>query len=296
MSRSPHLLLVFSLLATGLATGCKPKSAGSGSPAGYFATPFQSESQFIVETIVSDLAEQMSYATSQRLPDKKRFLVTATEKPGSPLDSPVDEVAVRLAPNQRGLKTEVSIKGPIWSPAVYEALAGELARAVGLSGNHPGKPDDTALLSKLIDNTAETIEDQNQAISAALEKDFRNPDLHEAAAMLLGAFMLRENSGNFYEIRSPLSRMTAHLAMAQFLRGTGTRSMNGRMAEAVLLTLMNDQSLALACLKAIATNDAAVAAMARALRTVNTGDYRPLEQVTNSSPIESAARFSNAAF
>src|ERR1039458_6858211 len=187
MYRSPHLLLAFSLLAAGLATGCKPKSAGSGSPAGYFATPFQSESQFIVEAIVSDLAEQMSYAASQRLPDKKRFLVTATEKPGSPLDAPVYEVSVRLAPNQRDLKTEVSINGPIWSPAVYEALAGELARAVGLSGNHQGTPDDTALLSKLTDNTAETIEEQNQAISAALEKDFRNPGLHEDAAMLLGA-------------------------------------------------------------------------------------------------------------
>ena len=296
MSRSRHLLLVFSLLAAGLATGCKPKSAGPVSPSNYFATSFQSESQFIVEAIVSDLAEQMSYAASQRLPDKKRFLVTATEKPGSPLDAPVYEVSVRLAPNQRDLKTEVSINGPIWSPAVYEALAGELARAVGLSGNNPGKPDDTALLSKLTDSTAETIEEQNQALSAALEKDFRNPNLHEAAAMLLGAFVFRETSGNFCEIRSPLSRMTAHLAMAQFLRGTGPRSTNGRMAEAVLLTLIGDEVLALEGLKAIATNDAGVAAMVRTLRTVNTGDYRPLVQVTNRSPIESAAWFCAAAF
>ena len=283
-------MLGFSLLAAVLAAGCKPKSsAGSANSSAYFATPFQSESQFIVEAIVSDLAEQMSYASSHRLPEKRVFSVTATEKPGSPLDAPVYEVRVRLAPNKSAVKAEVSINGPIWSPAVYEALAKELARAVGLGGGNPGKPDDTTLLSKLTDGTAETIEAQNQAISAALEKDFRNPDLHEEAAMLLGAFLLRENSGYFFENRSPLSRMTAHLALARFLRNTEAYSVNGRMAEAVLLTLIGDQAPALERLKVIGTNDAGVAAMVRTLQALNTGDYRSLEQATDRSPIESAA-------
>ncbi len=292
MCRKPDLLLVFSLLAVVLAAGCKPKSSvGRASPSAYFATPFQSESQFIVEAIVSDLAEQMSYAASRRLPDKEVFSVTATERPGSPVDAPVYEVRVRLAPNQRAVKAEISINGPIWSPSVYEALAGELARAVGLGGSNPAKPEDTALLSKLKDGTADTIEEQNQAISAALEKDFRNPDLHEEAAMLLGAFALRESSGYFYEIRSPLSRMTAHLAMARFLRGNDAYGVNGRVAEAVLLTLIGDEVPALEHLKDIGTGDAAVGAMARTLRALNTGDYRPLEQATDRSPIESAAWF-----
>src|ERR1022692_4094571 len=131
MSRSPHLLLVFSLLATGLATGCKPKSAGSGSPAGYFQTPFQSESQFIVEAIVSDLAEQMYYAASHRLPDQKDFSVAATEKPGSPPDAPVYELQIHLDPKQAELKCDVAINGPIWSPEVYQDVAARLAQTVG---------------------------------------------------------------------------------------------------------------------------------------------------------------------
>lgn len=293
MLRSPGLLLVVSLLAAGLAGGCKPKpSAGSANSSAYFATPFQSESQFVVEAIVSDLAEQMCYATSHRLPGKEGFSVTATEKPDPPVDSPVYEVRIRLGPNQSEVKMEVSINGPIWSPAVYQSLAGELGRAVGLSGGHPSKPDDTTLLSRLADGTAETIEKENQTLSAALEKDFRNPDLHEAAAMLLGAFVSREHSGNFFEIRSPLSRMTAHLAMARFLRGTDAGSLNGRVAEAALLTMIGAEVPALERLKAIGTQDApAAAVMVRALRALNTGDYRPLNDVTDRSPIESAAWF-----
>lgn len=290
-------MLLFSLLAVGLVAGCKPKSpAGSATSSTYFATPFQDESQFIVEAIVSDLAEQMSYAASHRLPDKKHFSVTATDKPGSPLDAPIYDVRVRLGPNQREVKAEVSVNGPIWSPAVYEGLAKELARAVGLKQGHPGKPDDTALLSKLLDGTPETIEDQNQAISAALEKDFLDPALHEQAAMLLGAFLLREKSGNFYEIRSPLSRITAHLAMARFLRGDGGYEVNGSLAEAALLTLINDEAQALEGLKRAGTNDAAVAAMARTLQVLNTADYRLLGQATNRSPVESAAWFTAACY
>ena len=95
-------------------------------------------------------------------------------------------------------------------------MAVALARSVGLSAGAAKKTDDTALLSNLLDGIPETIEQENQTLSAALEKEFANPALHEQAALLLGAFLLREHSGNFFEIRSPLSRMTAHLAMARF--------------------------------------------------------------------------------
>ena len=77
--------------------------------------------------------------------------------------------------------------------------------------------------------------------------------------------------------------------MAHFLRNTDAFSVNGRMAEAVLLTLIGDQAPALERLKVIGTNDAAVAAMVRTLQALNTGDYRSLEQAADRSPIESAA-------
>src|ERR1700731_1719287 len=98
-SRYPSHWAVILLLTAGVAVGCKPKSsAAAPASSAYFKTPFQTESEFIVEAIVSDLAEQMFYAASHRLPDKSHFLVRVQEKPGSPLDSPGYEVRVRLDP------------------------------------------------------------------------------------------------------------------------------------------------------------------------------------------------------
>lgn len=282
-------------LAAFLAAGCKPhSSAGPETPSsssGYFQTPFQDESQYIVETIVSDLAEQMFYASFHRLPDPKFFQVTATEKSGSPQDAPFYELEIRLDPKQQVLKTEVNVNGPIWSPAVYKDLTTELARSVGLTATNAGTGQDTSMLSALVDNSPETIQAQNDQLSKALEQDFEDPQLHEEAAALLGAFLLRDHSGYFFEIRSPLSRMTAHLAMAQFLNGTNSFGINGQMAEAMLFTLIGDESRALDQLNAVGTNDDAIVPIVHALWTRNTGDYRLLGQRNNLTPIESVEWF-----
>jgi len=241
---------------------------------------------------VSDLAEQMFYAKFHRLPDRRFFSVGAREKPGLPQVSPVFELQIRLDPKLSDLQTEVAVNDPIWSPAVYQSIAGELARTVGLrAGNHSGTGD-TSLLVSLADGTAETIERQNQDLSSVLEADFSDPVLHEKAALLLGAFTLRDHSGHFFEIRSPLCRMTAHLTMAAFLNGTNAYGLDGQMAEAILLTLMGDQARALDRLQAIGTNETAALPMIRTLRARNTGDYRPLDKADKLSPIESVAWFS----
>src|SRR5690242_18698781 len=286
------------LLAAGLAVGCKPKSpapppAGQqAGGAGYFHTPFQSECEFIVQAIVSDLAQQMYYAANHRLPDEKAFAINATEKPGSPLDAPVYELQIRLDSKQPELKCDVAINGPIWSPQVYRDIAKQLAAAAGLKPGNSKPRGDTALLAKLKDGTPETIERESQHLSAALENDFSNPELHEQAAVLLAAFMLRDHSGKFFEILSPLSRLTAHLTMAQFLRGSEPAGINGQMAEAMMLTLVGDEAQALEQLNDIGTNNADVLPMARTLQARNTGDYRPLDKLDGLSRIESVAWFS----
>jgi hypothetical protein len=174
---------------------------------------------------------------------------------------------------------------------VYGDVAAALARAVGLKPPAAHEAGNTALLSKLLDGTPETIERENQALSGALEEEFNNPVLHEQAALLLGAFQLREHSGKFFEIRSPLSRLTAHLAMARFLGGAGSYGINGQLAEAMLLTLVGDETLALNHLKSLDTNSAVVAGMVRALQARNTGDYRPLTDLAGRSRVESVAWF-----
>lgn len=279
------------LVIVAFACGCKPKpSTQSASSGGYFQTQFQSESQFIVEAIVSDLAEQMYFAMHHRLPDKEHFSVIGTEKPGSTVDVPVYDLQIRLD-SKESVKMDLKIDGPIWSPEVYQSVAEALGKTIGLSAGSGARADDTSLLSKLADSKAETIEAQNKELSSALEDDFSNSELHEKAALLLGAFVLREHSGHFFEIRSPLSRITAHLTMARFLRGGDPFDINGQMAEALSLTMMNDESLASEKLSGMNTNDPAVGAMVRALRARNTGDFRPLSEATNRTPVESIQWF-----
>jgi len=151
MLRQFFLGLLCVLTAITLATGCKPKAPiQTATSSGCFQTPFQSESQFIVEAIVSDLAEQIYYATTHRLPEKKYFSVIATEKPGSPPDAPVYDLQINLDEKHAGLKLDVNVNGPIWPPGVYHDLAAALARTVGLNAGATNKTGDTTLLSKLL--------------------------------------------------------------------------------------------------------------------------------------------------
>ena len=123
------------LLVAGLMVGCKPKALGaadgSARAGNYFQTSFQSECQFIVQAIVSDLAEQIYYAANHRLPDAKTFSVTATEKPGSPVDAPEYELQINLG--SKPVKSDLVVNGPIWSPQVYQAIARQLAQEVALN-------------------------------------------------------------------------------------------------------------------------------------------------------------------
>lgn len=284
--------VIFAVMAITLA-GCKPKSSDSAlPPAGrsdYFKTPFQSECEFIVQTIVSDVAEQMYFAANHDMPDAKSVSVTVSEKRGSPVDTPEYQLQIAVGPKQ--LTCDVRIDGPIWSSAVYHQVATQIAQAIALKAPHAEQTSDTALLAKLSDSAAETIEHENQRLSAALEQDFSNPELHEQAALLLGAFLLRDHSGKFFEVRSPLCRLTAHLVMADFFRGDAPAGINGQLAEAAMLTLANDESQAVEKLNAIGTNNSAALPMVRTLLARNTGDYRPLEKLRNRSHLESIAWF-----
>lgn len=283
-------------LFLGLATGCRPSGHTARHGAyGYFDTHFQDESQFIVETVVSDLAEQVYFAKFHKLPEADVFLVSAGETEGSTFEAPVYNVQIDLDKGHRGIKVKLNVSGAIWSPEIYDPVMTQLVQALGSvagTGAGTGAETDAGLLAKLANDTATTIEDENQRLSAALQDDFTDPGLHERAAVLLGAFMLREHSGYFYEIRSPLCRMTAHLAMVRWLSGGATPGINGQVAGVMLLTLMNNQAAAVQSLGGIKTNNAALLSWTRALQALNTGDYRPLDKVDGLSRIESTAWFS----
>ena len=258
----------------------------------YFKTQFQDETQYIVETIAADVAEQVYYAKNHRLPDASKFSVHAATHAGTRFRHPIYDVIVDYGDGRAPLDTVVEIDGPIWAAECYKGLTSALAGEVGLATPAPAAiKSDTALLQALTDGSAWTIESENQKISAELTAKFTDPALHEAAALLLGAFAVRDCAGAFCDMRAPLCRMTAHLCMSHFLEGGGTPGIDGQVANVMLLTLMNDETQALTAIDGLKNNDAAVQAWLRALRARATMDYREIAGGKAATPIERRAWF-----
>jgi hypothetical protein len=110
--------------------------------------------------------------------------------------------------------------------------------------------------------------------------------------LVIGAFALRESAGGLTDTRWALNRMTAHLAVAQAMRaGPSSTSIDGRLANVVLLMLSNRQQTALAALDAIDVKTTAALAWQRALRMRVTEDWRLLTAPAVATRIEKLAYF-----
>jgi hypothetical protein len=256
---------------------------------GYFRTSFQTEAQFVVESIVTDIAEMLYFAGNRALPTGQAIVVNSREA-GGDADAPIYDVTVRFG-DSPAIQTKLTISGPIWSEAVYADLTSTLAKAIKLASPSTAADEGAAMLEQLTDGRSETIAQEDLQLSTNLEKDFTNPALHEEAAALLGAFALRENSGVFYDIRLALCCMTAHLALARFLSGDHASGIVGQVADCMLLTEMNDEVAAIEQLDHLDTSQKPVAIWAQTLRARNTLDFRPLDAATNEPGIEQITWF-----
>ena len=271
------------LLLAGFLSGCnrQPQGTHVTQRGNYFKTHFQDEAQFIVETVLTDLVEMASYAKSNQPPAE--FSVTAEERSDSQFRMPSYDVKIVFG--KRGaIERRLLVTQPIWTPGLYEDLTKTLAGSTTAVANKHDVNDLSVLLA-LTDLQPATVETENQRVSSLLESNFTDPTLHEMAAVILGAFALREFSGSFYDVRSPLCRMTAHLALARVLSAGADFGVNGRAAEVMLYTLMNNQKTALEKLPALAA-EPQLKSWVNALRVRNTYDYRELQRVNDLSRLE----------
>jgi tetratricopeptide (TPR) repeat protein len=181
--------------------------------------------------------------------------------------------------------SRVTVVDHVWSPATYLSLATPLFKRDAANE----APNDSELNtgSRLTTLTAATLLDENDRVSAALQASPRSPSAHEAAALLLGAFALRED-GWLEDTRPALSRMSAHLTAAEVLRGARRESQDGVLARAVMLTLIGRQADALAILDTIerAPQSEAAQAWVHALRLRNTGDWRKARSIDAETMLE----------
>ncbi|EEF62481.1 tetratricopeptide repeat protein [Pedosphaera parvula] len=280
-------LLTITLIGCSQGDGVKPNAASNREK--YFKTRVQDESQFVVELITADIAEMAYYAKHQAQPKVKAEIVTAEEITPISYGFPKYKLAVSLPGKSFDYTLEVT--NNIWSPETYSAFTKAVFDSLELPASKTPAPSDLALLHSLLNLTATNIETQNKALSTALRSDFSNPVPHEKAAALLGTFALRENSGSFFDIRSPLSRMTAHLAFAKALASNRAYGPEGLVAQALLSTLSNNQRDALEQIKLLDQANPDLAAWSRAIHARNTHDFRPLAAVKDRSLLEQVEHF-----
>src|SRR5262249_55181470 len=127
----------------------------------------------------------------------------------------------------------------------------------------------------LIELTAPTLVNESKRVSTALETEIRNPAVHEAAALVLAGFALRESANRSNDPRWAMNRPTPHLSLAAALRA-GDSGVDGLLAEAVGSILSGHQRRALQIVDRLDTPSATAAERAwiRALRLRVTEDWR----------------------
>jgi hypothetical protein len=234
----------------------------------------RTEHEWLVGAIVRDLSE-MIWRAAGRLPDGGGRLQVRVvqEDPRQP------RVTVTLAAADGSVLRSgvVETKHFVWSPRDYQTWAAALLRAGGVAPSDSSQDEDGGrLIEALLEPTAAVLHREAAEVSESLEQDVRIASRHEDAALVLGAFALREAAGEFADTRALLSRMAAHLATARALRERSGPT--GSVAEAVLLVLAGRQAEAMQALDALANDarlpEASRSAWTAALRLRATDDWR----------------------
>lgn len=230
--------------------------------------PYATEEAWIVNEIASDVVEMAAYPVKTA-----PVAVTAASEDGL--------YRVSFANTQ----VELDLRGDLWAPARFGVIA--RARLAARTSEGRSTADQfRPIHSALLGFTRAAIIDASNMTTRALSTNIRDARAHEAAALTLGAFALREAAGRFGDTRWALNRMTAHLALAGAL--ADAPGVDGRLADAVLLVLTNFQVRALDALDRLQRDDRsdAVAAWARALRLRVTQDWRIIPAPQSASRLE----------
>ena len=230
--------------------------------------PYPTEEAWIVNEIVRDVVEMAAYPAKATIP----AVASASDDGQYRVSFPSGPV-------------ELDLRDDLWSPDRFAAVATAAFAARRVERSPATGPFQTVYLA-LLDFTPEAIVDASERVSRALSLDVQNARAHEAAALILGTFALREAAGRFGDNRWALNRMTAHLALASL--PDDAPGIDGRLAGVVLLVLTNHQVRALDALDRLQRDAGSkpVAAWARALRLRVTQDWRGVDAPESASRLE----------
>jgi tetratricopeptide (TPR) repeat protein len=247
-----------------------------GGPPAKLQSAYATEAAWIVGEIVRDVAEMSAYPA----------------KPGAVSASPSDAGGTYRVSAGAGAPLALDLRQDLWSPVEFSRVA-SVALAPGKSANSAAGAAMVPVHPALRDLTPATLIAQSASLSRALAANMLDARAHEAAALTLGGFALRESADRFNDTRWAINRMTAHLAMAIVARGDAEPGTDGELAEAVRLILTNHQTAALAVLDRLddSTPSSEVGAWVRALRMRITVDPRPLTAPADATLLEKREYF-----
>ena len=230
--------------------------------------PYQSEDQWIVTQTAREVIDLARFATSPApTPPAQLVLSGVAIDPANPQ---------RLAFRVGARDVSIDLRTYVWDPDAYVTLARAEGAGSLAAGTRPASGSDD-VAATLLAFTVERFQVQNDAISIALQKDYRNPSNHENAALLLSALALREVSRFFYDPRLALCRAAAHLAVAKAMRGDGeAASPAGQLADIIVQVVAGRTGPAMNQLEAFERTNASpvMQAWGRALRRRATHDWR----------------------
>jgi tetratricopeptide (TPR) repeat protein len=233
-----------------------------------FQSSYASEEDWMLDTILRDLAETAAYARGIPLDEVR---VVAIREPTGPLTLPLVSVGVRVGDIVTISDRPLVLARSFWNPDNYAELAGEL---IGPSAASGSGTDVGNVLVTLLDPRPGVLVAESDRISARLTADIRDAGAHEEAALLLGVFGLREAAYGFDDKRFLLLRMTAHLAIARALDADGSSRNVRPIAEAALLALNGRQAELLESLDELPRNSDAAQTWRAALYMYATDDWR----------------------
>jgi len=282
----PLVLLAIASLLSQCDPAEQTRKKEESKSAGFFATEWETEAEFVVTDILRDVAEMAAYAEA---PYKVPEVNVAVSYLDTNADSPVFQTSVSTVKGD--ITAELALSRRIWSPRLYSGLAKNVTDALHL------KPTDEGTLTEqqsadfargLTDFTPEAIQQANRLVSDQLRKNFRNPQIHARAAVVLATLALRDQAGIFTEKRPALNRATAHLVFAEALDPRSVNDPTFRLADAMIATASGSQASAI---KLIETLPPEFEPWPGALTTMVTGDWRILEPIADRSRLESIAYF-----
>ena len=163
---------------------------------------FATEQAWVMHEVVEAIADMAFFATHHGAPSPADVDVAVEAAPQPGVFAPRFQVRVRA-----GATAQIVAAQPhVWSPATYETLARGFLSAPKPATGPPAPP----VLDALLNLQGPVIEAESRRVSERVTAHPLDSSAHEQAALVLGAFGLREAAGTYGELRPTLNRMTAH--------------------------------------------------------------------------------------